>query len=798
MAEQKAPAQSRTHFYKNKRGGEMIFSTYIIKNKFLVSSFVICMSAFLLFACGSGGGSSGSSGGKGSIAFTLEFQDNIAAQTQQFVASNSTGTAEPIGAVKHSCVKVSNARSMSTLSKLVNPFMPLRLAHYTWFWAPTMAYADSGPKSSRLAAKDTLLLAQDPDQEVDCEELEIGEIEAYVFDEDGIQIAEGGPWLCERHKATITNVPVRDYVKIVIFATHSESGEYSHRGEKGSHEEPIAILAGKTTAVGVIKLDPINVPNTPVGLVASDGDFTDRIELSWQDVKNEDEYRIYRLKNNRWDIIGYTKMDITSFADYAPTCTPWDDEPIFYYYKVEAYNKNGPSNRSESNDGYTATCPIIPPAAPDDVKAFESGEYNEIEVTWKWDGDEPLDGFRIYRSENPKGPWDTPIEETEPDIRNYLDPTECTDYGEPQIRYYYMVQAYNSAGPSEDSVPDDEYVPVCPIEPPARPFNLDASDGIYPDQIVLTWEWNGEGPLTGFRIYRSGESVPDWDDFFYVQIANPDSRSYTDDNLDCDGEWWNYMVRAYVADVESDDSRPDSGYTANCGINPPVDVKATATSSESIELSWYDVATNETNYRVRRSLSASGPFDAIGAEALSANTESFSDAGLDADTTYYYNIQAYNQGGDSGDTIVDATTGCNILGEWYGDGNESWSDCEDSSDDGRYPIEVTLTVDAQKPNPKNERDVFRMSVTITSEAFPFDSSEIDKSNVVLQSDGQIPEQSYTYTDIDNNEPVSGGQGSFVGSVNDNCDQISFKFDGQDTSGDTCSFEGGFTVYRPGW
>jgi fibronectin type 3 domain-containing protein len=541
-------------------------------------------------------------------------------------------------------------------------------------------------------------------------------------------------------------------------------------------------------------------PKTPVGLEASKGDFTDRIELSWKDVKHDDGYEIYRLEDDNWIPIGSTEMDITVFADNS-ACTPWDEEPTYYYYRVRAYNEAGESDLSKSSSGYTADCPINIPAAPYDVKAFVNEEYNQIEVTWKWnDDDEPLDGFRIYRSENPKGPWGTPVEETEPDIRNYLDPTECTEYGEPQIRYYYMVRAYNIKGQSEEKAPVSEYVPTCPIVAPDRPLNLNASDEEYPDKIELAWDWNGEGPLTGFRIYRSGESVPDWNEFFYVQIDDPESRSYIDDNLDCDGEWWNYMVRAYVADVESDDSNPDSGSTAACGINPPVKLRAMATSSESIKLTWDDAATNETNYRVRRSLSASGPFSDIGAETLSANTESFDNAGLDAASTYYYNVQAYNKGGDSGDTIVSATTGCNIVGTWAGKGEEIWSECENKEDNREYAIEMFLMIDEQKPDPEKEQDLFDISVTITSKDFPFDESVINEFDVRLQPDGQIPEYSYTYKDYeyDNSEPVSGGDGIFSGSVTNKCNEILIDFDGKDIMGDTCIFKGEFTVYPAEW
>jgi hypothetical protein len=673
-----------------------------IRNKSLVSNLVFCITAFLLFACGSGdsGGSGSISGGStGSIAFTLDIQDNLVASSRQIAAADPTSDHALIASVKQSSVQVLDAPLMPRLSMMLQAILPAKLLSDVWLLAPIMAYADSVPKSDGLTARNTRLLAQASDDGIDCEAHQIGEIEAYVFDEEGIEIAEGGPWPCGLHVGIIKNVPARDYIKIVLFATAHDSGEYIYRGEKGGHDDPI---------VGIITLDPIDIPNAPLEFEASDGQFTDRIKLSWQDVKHDDGYYIDRLENDEWIPIGDTNMDATVFVDYYPACTPYGEPPVIYYYRVRAYNNYGESAEedSEPDSGFTGDCPIVKPDPPFNLNASDGDLSGQIRLTWQWDGDGPLDEFRIYRSESPDGPWGEPIDRPTAEKRTYEDSDlVCPPYGEPPILYYYMVRAYNSAGLSKNSESDSGFTADFPVDVPVAPVYLNAGVGEYPDRIMLTWEWEGVETLTGFRIYRTKESVPDWDNYFYEQLHDPTSRSYTDTEVNCDGETWNYMVRAYNCGGESPDSEQATGSTADC-------------------------------------------------------------------------------------------LSCNIISsQWTGSGDETWSGCEDSDDDREYPSDVTLRIEEQTPDPGNEGDEFRGSATITSPLLPGAHSEVALTGL-LQPDGQIINGFYSYTDYDSaGNWDSEGEGTFSGSVSNDCNQISISYLGKDTKGDTCVIDGSFTVNR---
>ena len=462
----------------------------------LVFIITLCIIVLLLYACGSGGSGGQGSSGTGSITFTLAIRDDAEASSGQFTAARLTGAHAPIASAKHLSVQVPDASIVLRLSRMLQTILPAKFSQDVWFLESKMAYEDSVSKIGALTAGKVGLLTQAPDEVNICEKNNIGEIEAYVFDEKCTEIAEGGPWTCGLHEGTIKNVPAGDYRKVVIFATDKDSGEYTYRGEKGGHDDPITVLPGKTTRVGKITLDLMNIPNAPLEFEASEGQFPYKIQLSWQDVKYEDGYYIYRLEDDEWKPIGDTCMDTTVY---------WDDQPC------------------------------------------GSGEI------------------------------------------------------------WYKVTAYNDFG-------------------------------------------------------------------------------------------------------ESEDSESDNGFTADC---PPVE-----------------------------------PI-------------------------------------------------CNIEGQWpSGTGSETWSGCNDPDDNNTYEINGILRIEKQIPDPGNEKAVFRGSATIRSESFPGARTEIEELSGTLQSDGQIINGQYSYTDYDSDGiAVSGGDGDFAGSVSNSCNLIEINFSGRDTWGDTCDTEGSFTVNR---
>ncbi|WP_020531130.1 PA14 domain-containing protein [Flexithrix dorotheae] len=84
------------------------------------------------------------------------------------------------------------------------------------------------------------------------------------------------------------------------------------------------------------------------------------------------------------------------------------------------------------------------------------------------------------------------------------------------------------------------------------------------------------------------------------------------------------------------------------GLPPefPTNLTAIAISYEQIDLTWTDNSSNETGFQVYRASNAAGPFYPI--TITSPNVTSYSDNGLDAESTYYYKVLALGDYGNSG------------------------------------------------------------------------------------------------------------------------------------------------------
>jgi len=92
---------------------------------------------------------------------------------------------------------------------------------------------------------------------------------------------------------------------------------------------------------------------------------------------------------------------------------------------------------------------------------------------------------------------------------------------------------------------------------------------------------------------------------------------------------------------------------------PPSGLTATTISSSQINLNWTDNSPDETGFKIERKPSG-GTYSQIA--TVGANVTTYPDTGLAGNTTYYYKVRAYNDGGDSGySNEASATTSCGTL-----------------------------------------------------------------------------------------------------------------------------------------
>ena len=186
-------------------------------------------------------------------------------------------------------------------------------------------------------------------------------------------------------------------------------------------------------------------------------------------------------------------------------------------------------------------------------------------------------------------------------------------------------------------------------QPPAAPSSLTAS-AVSDSRIDLTWNDNSSTE-SSFRVERSADGVS----FNEIGSTGADVTSYSDTGLPA-VTTFSYRV---LASNTSGASSPTNTASATTDPPPPppaapTGLSATATSDTSIDLAWTDAANNEDGFLVDRSLDAVVWQQAVA--SLPANSTSFTDTGLDASTTQYYRVRAYNAQGEGVSSVASATT----------------------------------------------------------------------------------------------------------------------------------------------
>jgi hypothetical protein len=99
-------------------------------------------------------------------------------------------------------------------------------------------------------------------------------------------------------------------------------------------------------------------PSRPT-VVASDGAYTDRVQVSWNAVSGATSYQVYRCTSSSISSCG---------GPFSDNASPYDDTGVTlgttYYYRLKACNSTGCSNFSDYNTGYSSVSP--PTSVQDD------------------------------------------------------------------------------------------------------------------------------------------------------------------------------------------------------------------------------------------------------------------------------------------------------------------------------------------------------------------------------------------------------------------------------------------------
>lgn len=224
--------------------------------------------------------------------------------------------------------------------------------------------------------------------------------------------------------------------------------------------------------------------------------------------------------------------------------------------------------------------------------------------------------------------------------------------------YCYRVRAeFNGSIFSDYSNKDDAKTFTAPVDIPANPTHLIAT-AVSSTQIDVNWVDNANNE----EAYELWRSVGDCSSFALLTDTIPaNSTSFQDTGL-TPSTLYCYKVRAKNSVGTSSFSNVDDATTFPAPTtvpNPATNLTATAISSQQIDVTWTDNATNEDGYKIERSADANCLLGVGFAEVATTgpNTTVFHDTGLTPSTKYCYRVRPFNaQGNGSYSNIDDATT----------------------------------------------------------------------------------------------------------------------------------------------
>lgn len=353
-------------------------------------------------------------------------------------------------------------------------------------------------------------------------------------------------------------------------------------------------------------------PSTPTGLTATFIGAT-RVDLSWAAASDPEtgvaSYNIYR------NGIQIGSSGTTAFSDTGLQVNQ------SYTYHVSAVNGDGLEG-AMSSPIVATTFDNTPPTVPTGLTASAAGP-STVDLSWSpaSDPESGVASYNIYRDGALIGSSGT---------------TTFSDTGlSGNTTYTYEVSAVNGAG-AEGGLSAAVTVRTADDTPPTAPSGLTAQ-AVAHDRVDLAWAAasDPESGVASYNIYRDG-----------ALVGSSTTTAFSDRGLQGSTSY-GYHVTA----VNGDGLEGPPTATVRVTTPPPPDttpptvptgLSASATSPSSVDLTWSassDPESGVASYNVYRD----------GARVGSSAGTSFTDTGVQAGTTYSYQVSAINgEGLESG------------------------------------------------------------------------------------------------------------------------------------------------------
>ncbi len=276
-------------------------------------------------------------------------------------------------------------------------------------------------------------------------------------------------------------------------------------------------------------------------------------------------------------------------------------------------------------------------SAPSDLTATADSVNLEINLSWTDTSTSTNEDSFILQRQLNGGSWDNSYKTLPADTTSYTDNDGIT-LGTYAYRLVAQLDNDGTGNPCYSSPSNVATATIISTTPPVAPSGLTATPDPVSRTVELSWTDNSDNE-TGFRIQRQFNGGA-WDTAYDEVSAN--TTEYTDPNTT--PGTYNYRIEAY-----NDFGQTQSTETPCILVDIPLAPSGlTATSNPAagtIELNWTDNSSSETGFVVQRYVEGE-PWNTSYA-MLTANITSYTDSELALNTTYTYQVLAFNPNGYS-------------------------------------------------------------------------------------------------------------------------------------------------------
>jgi hypothetical protein len=372
-------------------------------------------------------------------------------------------------------------------------------------------------------------------------------------------------------------------------------------------------------------LDVTDVSFPPTDLVAL-ATAAKEIQLDWVDAStSESGFTIERREGTEgeWTVIETTAANVETYTDVNV------ETDLEYYYRVSTVGGTVYTSAARANIGTRYN---------EKVARFQYGTNGYTSTTDI--------GMRSSVSPGADATWNAS--------------TIYTDYNSDENEDQVLIDFQDIIGNSAGQIPSTSTVKSATLRLWVGDGNNPSSDTISLHRMLADWTatstWNSmvdgvseddvEAVATAEYVYDSFENTLTWSEWdvtpsleAYV-AGTATNRGWVLLNSDSDGfGFWT----SKAADV---DIHPELVVVYSDGPAPatPISVVAEPISISEIELSWTDVATDETAYMIEHTTDYYGEWEVLVAD-LAPDTESYTHTGLETESEHYYRVVALSETG---------------------------------------------------------------------------------------------------------------------------------------------------------